>query len=34
MNWHIMAAIAAAGIVSTFTDWLFMGVLLRDRYMK
>jgi hypothetical protein len=34
MNWHIIAAIAVAGIASTFTDWLFMGVLFRDRYMK
>jgi hypothetical protein len=34
MKWNIAAAIAAAGIVSTFTDWLFMGVLFRSRYMR
>jgi hypothetical protein len=34
MNWHILAAIAVAGIVSTFTDFVFFGVLFRDRYKK
>jgi hypothetical protein len=34
MNWWILAAIVAAGLVSSFTDWLFMGVLFADRYQK
>src|SRR5665213_1433609 len=34
MNWLILVAIVAAGTLSTFTDWLFMGVLFHDRYMK
>jgi hypothetical protein len=34
MNWIIIAAIVVAGSVSTFTDWLFMGVLFHDRYSK
>jgi hypothetical protein len=27
-------AIVVAGFVATFTDWLFMGVLFHDRYMR
>ena len=34
MTWRILAAIVAAGLVSSFTDWLFMGVLFHDRYNK
>ena len=30
----VLLAVLAAGIVSTFSDWLFMGVLFHDRYMK
>lgn len=30
----VILAILAAGIVSTFTDWLFMGVLFHDRYLR
>jgi hypothetical protein len=29
----VVLAVLVAGIVSTFTDWLFMGVLFHDRYM-
>jgi hypothetical protein len=32
MTWKIIAAIVASGIVSSFTDWFFMGVLVADRY--
>jgi hypothetical protein len=28
----LMGAVIAAGIVSSFTDWLFMGVLFHERY--
>ncbi|HEX3674916.1 MAG TPA: DUF1761 family protein, partial [Rhizomicrobium sp.] len=28
------AAVLAAGVISSFTDWLFMGVLFKDRYGK
>jgi hypothetical protein len=34
MSWMIVAAIIGAGIVSSFTDWFFMGVLFSDRYQK
>lgn len=36
MSWGLRAAIAviAAGTVSSFTDWLFMGVLFHDRYNR
>ena len=34
MNWHILAAIAVTGIVSTLTDFFFFGVLFNDRYKK
>ena len=30
----LIAAIAVAGTVSSFTDWLFMGVLFHDRYNR
>ena len=30
--WRIVAAVVAASVVASFTDWLFMGVLFHDRY--
>lgn len=30
--WTVLAAIAIAGVVGSFTDWLFMGVLFHDAY--
>ncbi len=32
--WMIIAAIAVAGTLAQFTDWLFMGVLWHDAYNK
>jgi hypothetical protein len=32
MEWILIGAILAAGILGTLTDWLFMGVLFHDRY--
>jgi hypothetical protein len=34
MSGMIILAIVVAGLAATFTDWLFMGVLFHDRYMK
>jgi len=34
MNWILIAAILVAGTLGTMTDWLFMGVLFHDRYLK
>jgi hypothetical protein len=34
MDWKVIAAIAAAGTISMFTDWLFMGVLFHERYNR
>jgi len=34
MHWMIFAAVIVAGLVSSFTDWFFMGVLFHDRYAK
>jgi hypothetical protein len=34
MSGMVVLAVLVAGIVSTFTDWLFMGMLFHDRYMK
>ena len=34
MSGMLIVAILAAGIAATFTDWLFMGVLFHDRYMR
>jgi hypothetical protein len=34
MSGMVVLAVLVSGIVSTFTDWLFMGVLFHDRYMK
>jgi hypothetical protein len=33
MNWkHFLLAVLAAGVASSFTDWLFAGVLFHDKY--
>jgi hypothetical protein len=32
MEWRLIAAIAVAGTIGSFTDWLFMGVLFHERY--
>jgi hypothetical protein len=34
MSGLVVLAVLVAGIVSTFTDWLFMGVLFHDRYSR
>jgi Protein of unknown function (DUF1761) len=34
MTGMAILAIVVAGLVATFTDWLFMGVLFHDRYMR
>jgi hypothetical protein len=34
MSWWLLGAVVVAGLVSSFTDWLFMGVLFHDRYNK
>jgi hypothetical protein len=34
MNWMLIAAILVAGFLGTFTDWLFMGVLFHNRYLR
>jgi hypothetical protein len=34
MNWRLIAAIAIAGTIGSFTDWLFMGVLFHERYNR
>jgi hypothetical protein len=34
MSGMVVLAVLAAGIVSAFTDWVFMGVLFHDRYMR
>jgi hypothetical protein len=34
MEWRLIAAIVVAGLLSTLTDWLFMGVLFKERYLK
>jgi hypothetical protein len=34
MSGMVVLAVLVAGIVATVTDWLFMGVLFHDRYMK
>ena len=34
MPWMPIVATLVAGTLATFTDWLFMGVLFHDRYMK
>ncbi|HEY2069433.1 MAG TPA: hypothetical protein VGG48_07760 [Rhizomicrobium sp.] len=34
MDWKLIVAVIGAGLISSFTDWFFMGVLFRDRYTK
>ena len=34
MEWKLIAAIAVAGTIGSFTDWLFMGVLFHERYNR
>jgi hypothetical protein len=36
MSWHLrfLVAVLAAGTLSMFTDWLFMGVLFHERYNR
>lgn len=34
MNWMLVAAAFGAGTVSSFTDWLFMGLLFHEAYNK
>jgi Mg/Co/Ni transporter MgtE len=34
MHWMLIAAIIVAGVLSSLTDWFFMGVLFHDRYNK
>src|ERR1700733_5271857 len=34
MSWIILAAVLAAGLIGSFTDWYFMGVLFHDRYAR
>ncbi len=34
MEWKLIAAIAAAGTIGSFADWVFMGVLFHDRYNR
>ncbi len=34
MDWKLIAAIAVAGTIGSFTDWLFMGVLFHERYNR
>lgn len=34
MHWQIIVAVIVAGLLSSFTDWFFMGVLFSDRYQK
>ena len=34
MEWRLVGAIVAAGLLATLTDWLFMGVLFQERYKK
>src|SRR5882724_11571978 len=34
MNWtRFLLAVAAAGIIGSFTDWFFMGFLFHDKYL-
>jgi len=34
MDWKLALAVLGAGVVASFTDWLFMGVLFHERYNK
>src|SRR5579864_2302840 len=34
MNWtHYLLEVVVSGVATSFTDWFFMGVLFRDRYL-
>ncbi len=33
MSWIVVVAVLVAGVLSSFTDWYFMGVLHHDKYM-
>src|ERR1700741_2319814 len=32
MSWVVLVAVVAAGTLSSFTDWMFMGQLFHERY--
>jgi hypothetical protein len=34
MNFMVLVAIIVGGTAATFTDWLFMGVLFHERYLR
>lgn len=34
MDWKLIVAVIAAGVISSFSDWYFMGVLFQGRYQK
>jgi hypothetical protein len=34
MSWIIVVAILVAGVIGSFTDWYFMGVLFHDRHQR
>jgi hypothetical protein len=35
MNWlHFALVVVASGVIASFTDWLFMGVLFHDKYLE
>jgi hypothetical protein len=33
MDWRFLAVVAAASVIASFTDWLFMGVLFHEKYL-
>ena len=33
MDWRFWAVVVAASVLSSFTDWLFMGVLFHEKYL-
>jgi hypothetical protein len=33
MDWRYLAVVAAASVIASFTDWLFMGVLFHEKYL-
>ena len=34
MIWKLVVAVIASGVVASFTDWLFMGILYHDAYER
>lgn len=35
MNWlHFALVVVVSGVVASFTDWLFMGVLFHEKYLE